>query len=261
MQYSPDFAFSSVVGLGALKSDHTRSRDARRKSLFGQMAWTALGALLLVAGVAWIIYTGVTGSGDSSFAFLFLCLGAVFVPLGLLGIFNSWRSWQIGAALYDKGFAYKDGSGIRQVSWPEIEAVWQNITKHYRNGVYTGTTYVYTVQPKVGKRIVLDGHLASIEKLGTEIVQNSSVALYPRYVQSLQSGQRLSFGPLAMDQQGMYSGNNSLKWSEIKAVKIHQGIISVKKEGGWFNWTRVRVPQIPNFFIFYELVGKFATVE
>jgi len=89
---------------------------------------------------------------------------------------------------------------------------------------------------------VLDNKLPGIEQLGNEIVKGSSIALFPRYWQALQSGQRLTFGPLALDKQGLYSGNKSLQWSEIKAIKIQQGVISVKKEGGWFNWASVTVP-------------------
>jgi len=38
-------------------------------------------------------------------------------------------------------------------------------------------------------------------------------------------------------------------------------LISVKKDKGWFNWATVTVPQIPNFFIFYELIGRFTKIE
>ena len=53
--------------------------------------------------------------------------------------------------------------------------------------------------------------------------------------------------------------SESLK--DIKAIKISQGIISVRKEGGWFNWATVTVPQVPNFWVFLDLVSRFTKVE
>jgi hypothetical protein len=262
MQPIPDSPFASVVGLGALKSDHTPSAASRRNELLTNGAIIAIGVVLVAGALVWMSLASAGGrSSDSSFSFVLLCFGCLAVPLGLFGLVSSLRSWQVGAALYENGFAYKDAAGVRQVSWPDIESVWQNVTKHYRRGAYTGTTHVYTVQTKDKRRVVLNDKLPGVEQLGNDILSHAAVLLFPAYWQALQSGQRLSFGPLAIDQQGLYSGAKTLPWAEIKAIKIQQGVISVKKEGGWLNWASVSVPQIPNFYVFYDLVRRFATVE
>ena len=86
--------------------------------------------------------------------------------------------------------------------------------------------------------------------------------LYPRYVQALKNGQKITFGPLAMDQTKLYSGNKELTWAEVPTVKVDRGIISVKKEGkGWFNWTSVSVPQIPNFYVFLSILDSLGKLE
>ena len=260
MQPQPESPLASVVGLGALKSDHTPSQQSRRNSLIGNALLVAVGLALIVGPFIFLTYFSSRGSSDGS-SIIPVCFGCFAVPFGLFGLFGVWRNRQVGAALYENGFAYVDRNGLQQVSWNDIDAVWQNITKHYRRGTYTGTTYIYTVQTRDKKRIVLDNKLAGIEQLGNEVVRGSSIALFPRYWQALQNGQRLTFGPLGIDKQGLYSGNKSLQWSEIKAIKIQQGTISVKKEGGWFNWASVTVPQVPNFYIFYDLVRRFAMVE
>ena len=56
--------------------------------------------------------------------------------------------------------------------------------------------------PSDGKRLVLDNQFPGIEQLGNAIVDGSSHALFPRYWQSLQSGQRVSFGSLALNPIG-----------------------------------------------------------
>ena len=108
---------------------------------------------------------------------------------------------------------------------------------------------------------MVDDKFDKVEDLGSAIQNAATRALYPRYAEALNSGQRVTFGPLALDKQGLYAGQKSLTWGEIKAVKLAQGVLSVKKEGGWFNWTTATVPQIPNFFVFYDLLGRLTKVE
>ncbi len=264
MQPNPVSPFAAVVGLGALKSDHTPSAASRPNELLTSGVIIAVGVVLVVGALIWMSLASASAggrSGNGAFSFVILCFGCLAAPVGLYGLVSSLRTWQVGAALYENGFAYKDSAGVRQVSWTDIESVWQNITKHYRRGAYTGTSHIYTVVTKDKRRVVLNDKLAGVEALGNEILKNSAVLLFPAYWQALQSGQRLTFGPLAIDQQGLYSGAKTLPWSETKAIKIQQGVISVKKEGGWLNWASVSVPQIPNFYIFYDLVRRFATVE
>jgi hypothetical protein len=66
---------------------------------------------------------------------------------------------------------------------------------------------------------------------------------------------------LALDREKLYSGKKELRWDEIKAIKIEKGQISIRKDKAWLNWASASVPQIPNFFIFYDLIGRLAKVE
>ncbi len=264
MQPDSTSPFTAVVGLGAFKSDHSPTKRSRwlNTIIFGLLVAAGPVLLVIAAFVAYDAYNrhGLSKVDDSGFLLPLIC-GGIAIPLGLYGLYSAWRNWPLAAALYDNGFAYNDRNGLKQVRWDNVEAVWQNITKHYRNGIYTGTIYLYTVQTKDKQKIVLDNKFSKIADLGNAIVTGSTSALFPRYAQALQQGQRLTFGPLAIDPQGLYAGSKSLQWSEIKGIKIQKGTISVKKEGKWLNWATATVPQIPNFLIFYNLVGKFTKVE
>ena len=61
--------------------------------------------------------------------------------------------------------------------------------------------------------------LANAVQLGAGLQRGVSTALWPRYVQSLQAGERLKFGPLAMDGERIYAGGKSIPWSEVEAVR------------------------------------------
>ena len=265
-----DSPFTSVVGLGALKGEH-RYKGAGKwfGVVFGMICLLAAPFLCLLS--AYLGYDTYTRFGSSrglervldmdSGVLITLCFGIGALGVGALVLWEAWRNWPVAAALYENGLAYNDRGGVKQVRWDDVDGVWQSVTKHYRNGVYVGTTHLYTVQARDGMKIKLDDKLTNVEELGNHVQRGTASVLFPRYWQSIQNGQRVTFGPLALDLKGLYSGKKELTWQEIKGVKIAQGVISIKKEKGWFNWATVTVPQIPNFWIFYELIGRFAKVE
>lgn len=254
----------SVSGLGARKQTFSPTPGSRRFNLiFGVLCVLAAPALMLLAGVlAFNAYSNSGASRVDNVIGVPLCLAAVAFGLGALILFSTWRGWQRAAALYEHGIAFRERGPVQQFRWDEVEAVWQAVTKHYTNGVYTGTTHIYTVQTKDGRKLVLDDRYGkNMEVIGSALQQGTATLLLPRYWQSLQQGQKLSFGPLALDRDKLYAGKKELLWSEIMAVKIERGNISIKKDKGWFAWANATVPQIPNFFVFYELLGRFAKIE
>ena len=52
-------------------------------------------------------------------------------------------------------------------------------------------------------------------------------------VQALNSGQRLTFGPLAIDREGLYIDPTSLPWAEVEAVTIQNGSSTIKSVAAW----------------------------
>jgi hypothetical protein len=256
--------FAGVIGLGNLKGEYSGAGTRRWVGvILGLLCLLAGPALLLVA--AWVAYDTYTQSGLYKVAdsvALPLIAGAIFFVIGLSAAISAWRSWRIAAALYDNGLAYQGRSGIQQLNWADVTAVYQRVTRHYYNGVYTGTTHAYTIHSNTGQKLVLDDRLGKkVEELGNAVQRGASNALYPRYWQAIQNGQRVEFGPLALDNQKLYAGKKELRWDEIKGVKVNKGAISVQKDKGWFSWAKVTVPQVPNFLIFYDLVGRFTKIE
>ena len=266
MQSTSNSPFVSVMGLGVLKAEHPANKSSARFSL-GCGIVSLVAVPILLALTAYLFFDIYSRFGpariDDKLGEIFWPTGAAALGLALGAwlIFDYWRNRGLAAALYEQGLAHNDRKGLKQVRWDQVEAVWQAITKHYRNGIYTGTTHIYTIQAQAGERIVLDDKLTKVEELGSAIQQGVSSALFPRYANALNQGQRLTFGPLVIDRQGIYSGNKSLTWTEIKAIKLDKGNISIKKEGGWFNWASASVPQIPNFYVFYELISRLAKWE
>ena len=133
--------------------------------------------------------------------------------------------------------------------------------KRYVNGVYTGTHYLFTVRTSDGRTMKLDNRFSGVEAIGEAIVRASASTLLPRYRQALAAGQRVDFGPVAIDARGIYSGGKSAGWNEVKAVRVERGMLSVAKEGKWLSWSSAMVASIPNFFVLFTLLPQFTRVE
>jgi len=259
----PNHPLTGVVGLGALQAVH--DRKGRKTNLIAAVLFALLGLGLAVAGVGYSLYE-VYSFGSSRWdnvmpaLLLGLGLGGLFFVIGAWSLFSLWRSWKLTVGRYDQGLAVVSNSGVQQLRWDQISEIYQQVTRHYTNGVYTGTTHRYTIVVD-GKKQAFDDKLKNVEELGNAIQDGVSAAIFPRYAAAINNGQRVNFGPLGIDKDNIYAWKKSVPWSEIKAVKIERGSISIKKEGGWFSWAAVTVPQVPNFWVFYALIRNFATVE
>src|SRR5436305_182475 len=129
--------FTTVIGLGGLKAEYKRTGRGRWAGLiFGLLCLLAAPALLLVA--LYVAYTTYNDSGlykvAENAAFPAVAAVAAFV-IGAAVVFNQWRNWRLAAALFENGVAYQNRTGIQQVSWTDVAAVWQRVTRHYTNGV------------------------------------------------------------------------------------------------------------------------------
>lgn len=180
--------------------------------------------------------------------------------LAILGILLALRSWNVlksslAVYLYEQGFIYTQANVSPQpFRWDQIQ-VWRNVTRHYRNGAYTGTTSVYTIQRQDGYRIELNNDLHQIQSLGETICNQVTRWRLPQDLQAYQRGQTVQFGSLSLNHQGISNGSDMLPWSQVEAIDVKEGVVSVKRRGSWFRWSKVAASAIPNVFVFLALVS------
>lgn len=117
------------------------------------------------------------------------------------------------------------------------------------------------MQTSTGQKLKFDSKLAHIEALGDTLQRQVSARLLPGHTQALNSGQRLTFGPLSLDHEGLYAGYKSLLWREIKTIRLERGAIAIEAEtGGRLNSATVTVEHVLNFWIFHQIVSQLAKV-
>jgi hypothetical protein len=201
-----------------------------------------------------LLFGGVLGHvGTPSSVFL----GLLLAVLGIFLVLRSWNVLKSSLAVYlcEQGLIYSRANVSPQpFRWDQIQ-VWRSVTKHYRNGVYTGTTSVYTIQRQDGYRVVLSDDLHQIQSLGETICNQVTKWRLPHALQAYQRGETVQFGSLSLNQQGISNGSDLLPWSQIEAIDVKEGVVSVKRRGSWFRWCKVGASAIPNVFVFLALVS------
>jgi hypothetical protein len=145
--------------------------------------------------------------------------------------------------------------------WDDIGAVWQQITKRYVNGVYTGTTHLYTLRRYDGEQIKLNDSLGKVEELGNLVQNETFKRLMPKAIATYNAGGTVVFGKISVSPQGISNGKETLPWTEVKGVTIDRGMISVSKQGKWLRWASDTAANTPNLYVFLQLVDAIIGIK
>lgn len=235
---------AAMYQLGTPQSEY-RVRLKRSEIIYCILAFV-LGAIFLLAGVA---------GGDSTALTAFLVLALFFIVIGILVVLTPIfrRSWRVYVC--SDGFAFVRGGRVDAFRWDQIEAMWQAITRRYSYGVYVGATHKYTVRRKDGVKVVFNDRFAQVEDLGNALSRSITNVVFPQVLAAYNAGQTITFGSLSISLQGVSNGRETLPWSQIKEIGVNRGIISVRREGKWLNWSTIYASRVPNFFVFLALVN------
>lgn len=199
-------------------------------------------------------------SGDNIAYFLAL-IGVVLIGLGLWILYLAIHSRDLGVWLFSDGIAYRDGGQTRVMHWDDIGWVWQQVTKHYYNGIPTGTTHKYTLQLLDGDKFTLNQGLERIGELGEHVQNEVFRRQFPKAAQAYNSGQELNFGKLRISRAGISNGKETLPWEQVKGIKLANGQIVVSRQGKWLAWAGMGAHEVPNLFILLELISQIVGIQ
>lgn len=245
---------ASAYQLGQQPSAEYRV-TTRKMRVIGGIVFLIIGAFLGVIGFG--VMSQPSASSDGSFGGIFLVIfGGCFIFAAIYYFLYGliYKSW--GVYVFEHGFLFKKGNEAPQpFRWDQVEAVWYQVTRHYRNGIYTGTTHRYRVRRKDGYQIVLNDRFTNVGQLGDTINNQVTKVLLPQVIAAYNAGQTITFGPLSVNRQGLLNVlGNLLPWSEITGIDIQRGYVAVSRAGKWLKWSNQPVANIPNVFVFIALV-------
>ncbi len=258
-------AFSEVLGLGAPKAVYL----AKRGSRWGALVLMFLLFLGTVAALLWGVYNAYTrylkfgpAIVVSSLTGPWILAGVLFF-IGLVIAWNAYSNWRKAAVVYQNGLAYRDRKNIFTWRWDEFGSMTAAVTKHYTNGIYTGTTHIYTLVKRDGEKFVINDTIANVENLAADIRQSIFPLLYDIYAQAYNEGKNCTFGPVKLNKSaGIQVGKKVFPWDEVEQVAIQQGKLSVKKYGGgWLSGASTNAASIPNLEVMLSIVDQVVGLE
>ncbi len=252
-------AYGSVLGLGLPKSYH----PARGVNRAGNLIFFFL---LLIGSVAVFFF----GLYDAYLAYQShgpamldeklttpSIVALVLFALGALAGWGAYVNWNKGVAIFEQGFTCRDRKGFTTWRWDDVNSLTAAVTRHYTNGIYTGTTHVYTLFNRQNEKLVLNDAYAKVEALAKTIEQSIYPRLYQQAAGLYNAGQVLTFGPVAISKGGIQVGKKSYPWAEVKQVSIHQGFLKVaQKDGGWFSGASAMASAIPNLGVLLSIIDQ-----
>lgn len=191
-----------------------------------------------------------------------LAISGVLVLIAVLAGWGAYASWVKAVAFYEKGVACRSRKGIQVWHWEDVDRFYTAITRHYTNGIYTGTTHVYTLFNRKQERLVLNDAYVHVEDLGIRVEESIFPRLYEGAVSRYNAGERLDFGPVALSKGGIQVRKKVYPWSEVQQVSIQRGILRVsKKDGGRFAGTHAAASAIPNLRVLLSLIDQIVGIK
>lgn len=257
-------AFNTAFGMGAPKGYYPIKNANRVGNLVAFFIFMGGAVLLFLYGLydTYVAYQRHGPAVIDDHLVAPLVIAAILFGLGLLSGWGAYNNWNKGVAVYDNGFAARDRKGVRTWMWTDVISYSAAVTRHYTNGIYTGTTHVYTVFNKQNEKLSFADMYKGVEELGKAIENATFPARYERARQLYNSGQTVAFGPVAISKAGIVIGKKTYPWTEVKEVSIHQGILKVsKKDGGWFSGASASAPSIPNLRVLLSIIDQVVGVK
>jgi hypothetical protein len=184
--------------------------------------------------------------------------GLLGIVLAALLMWNLYTARKKGIAVFTHGFAYSDRKGVQTWRWDQLQDETANVTRHYTNGIYTGTTHVYTLVKLNGEKLVVNDSIKEVESFYTLLQNNTLQHRYQRLADAYNRGEPAIFGPVTISKTGgLQIGKKTYPWDEIEQVGINKGVLSVKKKGGgWFSGASATAGSIPNLHVLLSIINQ-----
>jgi hypothetical protein len=141
--------------------------------IFCGIVFIGLGILGIIGG---IVMLGQRFAGSEN-GWILIVLALAGIPVGVFLILWCVRGLSLRVGVFTDGLLWCKGDRTEVVPWDDIRSVWQQVTDTYVNGIYTGTTHIYTLERREGRKLVLNDAIANVKTLG-ETVQSEVIRVH-----------------------------------------------------------------------------------
>lgn len=231
--------------LGHLRSSHGSAPLGR----------TLLPAILAVAVILVVGITLAPRMGPVVFA--------VIAPFALLAFallgWSPLRARGVRVDLHEGGVVVDRRGAIDVMTFDAADEVWM-VLDPARTPV-GGVTWIRALRVVDHDRSIhaIPTNLPDGAAIAQWVLRHTSNALRPDATRALHDGERLTFGDVRIDREGLDGGSWSTAWSELSLVRFIPGEICLFHGAQHVvPWKRIRLDRIPHPMLFAELVTSCA---
>jgi hypothetical protein len=153
-----------------------------------------------------------------------------------------------GYVVFEDALAFNDGQRWRIVRWEDVE----ELTNRGGLGDYRLTTRQAFTVP-------IEHAVKHYDTLIARVFEEVTGHLVPRFLQAVEQGTTVHFGPFTVSRDALGYQGKSLSWSELGSFTIilnrqHGRRLRVRTKGALFEWCLVPIDSIPNTEVFLQVI-------
>lgn len=212
--------------LGPELSEFKENTTATIATLVIGLACIALGLVMLKMTIFWDEDAG-------TFNRILFCVGGLASLVGGVAcVISFWQNRGGRVCLHEHGVLVERRGERHTARWDEIAAVTEKVEKIHMNGQHIYDRYLYTIEKPGGETFALSNMVKGVSGIGSALKEKTFERLYKEAVASLERGEKVSFGSLKVDMNGLEAGAGKFLWTQLSAVKVKDGQIEIKDRGG-----------------------------
>lgn len=195
----------------------------------------------------------------------FFC-GPGMLFIAVLVLSDSFKSRNDGITIYQHGFEYRSSDDTQSRNWRGIEDVDHSVRWKPRGDESRVTTHSFTIRAR-GKPAIKLSKFPNLIEVGTIIQEKVAEYSVPDALAQIKRPRRLSFGQFQVSLRALSHESVSVPWTELASAELESvwegsedetylGMINIKKKGEKSSWVKVPISDVPNDFLFLQIVQR-----
>ena len=248
---------AAEAAAAARELGHLRACERPRPLVRWLVIFLMLAALALeLGGIAFVVssivdahrHAWATDTGSLVTLDVFMALLAVGFALGARFTWSSLARWipNPTVSLHERGLVYERGGAPIALAWNELDEVtFRAVRIRIQGLVRTSTGMTYRVKLRAGERAVVLTETLALTADALEIARRAiSERVFPQALARLQSGDTLTFGPVAVSRDALRLRGRVLRWAELRAVDFDRGFFTAVAARRRFAEPVARIPNV-----------------
>jgi hypothetical protein len=249
--------------LGAIILQHRVPFRKNAFSLFGYLVASIACLIFLVLMFFYAFWIELPKPDDAwGMGIVFFSAMAVWLVL-LYGLSGLALHWGQEIAVCEHGLALETVSRSVAMRWEHLHSLRASVTRHYTNGIYTGTTHNYWCKSVDGSEILLNNELGkNVEKFYDAVRSHTVEQRYQRILQTIVQGKTESFASVLVNGNQLSIGKKTIPVANIRKLAAEKGYLQIHYEDptGKIRREAVAIGFTDNFDILWALLHQLAKI-